>query len=95
MSGTEVVARIQRELRNGIIVEKNYNADNALISTLERTAGGRLLRETLFEDGAVRRDRELRYTGDQLAESVIREPGRLERRLYAYRGDELIRKSCG
>ncbi len=93
ISGTSVVARVERETVNGIIRENTYSEGDILISRVERTSEGRLIREIVFEDdGSVRRDRELRYSGDRLAESVIREPGRLEQRNYFYAGDDLARE---
>ncbi len=93
INGTAVVARVERETVNGITREQTYTAGDVLISRVERTADGRLVREILYkDDGSIRRDRELEYSDDTLVASVIREPGRLEQRRYFYSGDDLQRE---
>jgi len=92
MSGTSVVGRIERETLGDRQVERSYAVDGALVSTTIRGPEGRILRETLHLDTGGVREKEFRYREDLLIEMVIREPERLERRVYSYQDDTLRRE---
>jgi hypothetical protein len=91
MSGTSVVGRIERETFGDTQVERSYDVDGELVSTTIRGSEGRTLREILHLDGGRVREKEYRYRESLLIEMVIREPERLERRVYSYQ-DNTLRK---
>ncbi|WP_319562238.1 hypothetical protein [Marispirochaeta sp.] len=89
MSGTAVTGLIKRESLGKNQVERSFNTGGEMVSKTIRGPEGRTLRETLYRNGEAVRDREYRYTDDLLTAMVIREPERLERRVYTYEDDTL------
>ena len=89
MEGSLPVARIERSRRGEITVEESYSADDELLSRTVIGAGGELLREQIYRENELVRDREFLYQAGRLTETVVRAEGQLERRFFSYEQDNL------
>lgn len=84
LEGTVEIARVERDQWRDGSVERNLDREGELLSEAYFSSRGELVREVSYGNGDILREREYRYQGDRLVESVLREPGRLERKLFFY-----------